>query len=59
MELYRRNASDGAHRLAFIDDEEGIRFTFSKYFRERGWDVMATDHTDETETYDVPEGART
>jgi hypothetical protein len=51
MELYRRNASyDG-----LIDEEEAIRFTVSRYFREHGWEVMAADDRYETETSDVPD----
>ena len=45
-------------RLVLIDDEEAIRRTIAKYFRERGWEVMATDDPDEAETVleDEPHG---
>jgi two-component system response regulator TctD len=48
--MYRPEPSDDAPRLLLVDDEETILWAVAKYFRDLGWDVVATDDPDEAET---------
>ncbi len=48
--MYQPAARANAPRLLLVDDEETILWAVGKYFRDLGWDVVATDDPDEAET---------